>query len=94
MGFGSSPQPVQPPVSNAGGFSFGAPSQPAPSFTQPPQPQPAVDFGFGFGSGPTSQPAPKASVAQSGFVPIVNNNPNKILAYDNTHIQVWIDCVK
>jgi len=29
-----------------------------------------------------------------GFQPIVNNNPNKILAYENNHLQIWMDCTK
>jgi AP-1 complex subunit gamma-1 len=31
---------------------------------------------------------------QPTFQPIVNNNPNKILGYENAHLQIWMDCIK
>ena len=46
-------------------------------------------------AGGTQSAAPVAKTAgQSGFVPIVNTNPNKILAYENQHMQIWMDCIK
>jgi hypothetical protein len=94
MGFGFSNTPSNPPP-NQGGFNFGAPI-PQNNFNQPPQQQ---SNNFGFNSVGSQQPAQQPQttvVAQStlGFQPIVNNNPNKILAYDNTHLQIWIDCIK
>lgn len=41
---------------------------------------------------PTPQVAKPAVV--SGFQPITNTNPNKILAYQNDHVQIWMDCIK
>ena len=96
MGFGftnppSNPQPVQ------GGFSFnqGGFNQPPPQAPQAPQ----NNFGFNLlgNTQPQTQPQsqPSAQVAaNTGFQPIVNNNPNKILAYDNPQMQIWIDCIK
>lgn len=96
MGFGfstgpSNPTPVQPPVQTGFNFGIGS-SQPQP--VQAPQPQ-NNNFGFNLlGSQPTSV-QPQAPTSQtSTFQPIVNNNPNKILAYDNSHLQIWIDCIK
>ena len=106
MGFGfdapSQPPPqTQPPPQNtgfSGGFSFdSSPSQP-PTYQQPKPPasQPQNDFGFdvlGGGSAPQpSKPAPQAPT--SGFQPITNTNPNKIMAYENQHVQIWMDCIK
>ena len=31
---------------------------------------------------------------QAGFQPISNTNPNKIMAYENQHVQIWMDCIK
>lgn len=46
--------------------------------------------------GTSSQPQPQPKPAQqaSGFVPITNTNPNKILAYESPHLQMWMDCIK
>lgn len=99
MGFGftsqpSNPQPVQ------GGFNFNQGG-----FNSPPQPQtqppPVAQNNFGFSllgntqpqTQPQTQQQPQVS-ATTGFQPIVNNNPNKILAYDNAQLQIWIDCIK
>lgn len=91
MGFGFAPNPSAPVAVNQGGFNFGQP-------TPPPQPQ-ANNFGFNLlgGSQPTQQVPQPVSIPPhntSGFQPIANNNPNKILAYDNAHLQIWIDCIK
>jgi hypothetical protein len=99
MGFGFTNPPSNPPP-NQGGFNFGVGS-PQAGFNQPqqpPQPQPNNNnFGFNLlGNSQPAQQAPTSLPAQStlGFQPIVNNNPNKILAYDNAHLQIWIDCIK
>ena len=93
MGFGFSTQPNNPPQ-NQGGFNFN-PTQN--------QPQPPSNNLGGFNLlGSTQQvqqqaPQPPVTLPQqtsTGFQPIINNNPNKILAYDNTHLQIWIDCIK
>lgn len=97
MGFGiSSPQPPQPvsqPVNL--GFNFGAPSTPVVS--QPPQTQPQNNFGgmnlLGNSPQPTISQQPALS-SNTGFKPIINTNPNKFLAYENQHIQIWMDCIK
>jgi hypothetical protein len=93
MGFGFAPTPSPPVAVNQGGFNFG---QPTP---QPPQPQVNNNFGFNLLGGSQSAqqaPQPVSLPAQntSAFQPIINNNPNKILAYDNSHLQIWIDCIK
>jgi hypothetical protein len=97
MGFGFSNPPSNPPPNQ--GFSFGAPI-PQNNFNQPPQQQ-SNNLGFSLlGSQqpvqqPAQQPQPPVVVQSTiGFQPIVNNNPNKILAYDNNHLQIWIDCIK
>jgi hypothetical protein len=91
MGFGiQSPPPQQVPQNN-GGFNFGVPSQPQPV------PQPPAQNNFGFSLLGESQPVKPVNVQSNpigGFQPIVNNNPNKILAYDNQHVQIWMDCIK
>lgn len=104
MGFGfSSPtnppvNPVNPPQPNLGGFNFnnnfngGFGSQP----TQPPQPPQNNSGGFNL-LGNTSPSVPVVQPTQPStisFQPIINNNPNKILAYDNAHLQIWMDCIK
>ena len=92
MGFGTS-TPVTSPQPQ-GGFSFNNP--PANTFNQiPPQQQPQNNYGFNFSGGNNVQPTlPAQTQVATGFQPIVNTNPNKILAYDNQHIQIWMDCVK
>lgn len=98
MGFGiSSPQPVAPvsqPVNL--GFDFGAPSTPV--VPQPVQPQVQNNFGINLLGGtqqaPVSVPQPNLSQASNGFKPIINTNPNKFLAYENQHLQIWMDCIK
>ncbi len=94
MGFGFTSNPSPPVAVNQGGFNFGQTNPPL----QAPQPQ-NNNFGFNLlgGSQPVQQaPQPVSLPAQNttAFQPIVNNNPNKILAYDNTHLQIWIDCIK
>ena len=90
MGFGTAPQPVvQPP-------------QPVAQPVAQPVSAPAQNIGFDFG-GP-SVPAPVGGLGssvppvkpqvQTGFVPINNTNPNKIMAYENQHVQIWMDCIK
>jgi len=97
FGFSTGPSNPSPPVQSTAqtGFNFGlGPSQP--QTVQAPQPQPQNNnFGFNLlGSQSTSvQPVTQTTQA-STFQPIVNNNPNKILAYDNNHLQIWIDCIK
>jgi len=92
MGFGisTSPQPVaQSP--NVGGFNFGAPTVP----TQVPPTNPQGNFGFNLLG--TNSPATQTTVPSSsntGFQPIANTNPNKILGYENQHLQIWMDCIK
>lgn len=104
MGFGfNAPPSNPPPVQNPAGFGFNLTS-PQTGFNAPQPQPPANNFGFNLlgGTQPAqTQPAqvnqPQVSLAGSssiGFQPIVNNNPNKILAYDNQHIQIWIDCIK
>jgi len=78
--------------------SFQQPAQQTPfSFQQqPPQNQGGFDFNLLGSSQPqsnVSNPPPQVNNS-SGFQPIVNNNPNKILAYENTHLQIWMDCIK
>jgi len=98
MGFGTS-APVTPPQPQ-GGFSFNNP--PANTFNQiPPQQPPQNNFGFNLLGGTNVQPPqppqstlPAQTQVAIGFQPIVNTNPNKILAYDNQHIQIWMDCIK
>ncbi len=94
MGFGFSTPPNNPPPQNlGGGFSFNPPQN---------QPQPPTNNLGGFNllgsTQPVQQQAPQPPVTlpqqSTGFQPIINNNPNKILAYDNTHLQIWIDCIK
>jgi hypothetical protein len=93
MGFGFSTPPNNPPPQNLGGFSFNQPQN---------QPQPPTNNLGGFNllgsTQPVQQQAPQPPVTlpqqTAGFQPIINNNPNKILAYDNTHLQIWIDCIK
>lgn len=95
MGFGfpsaPQPQPNQTPAANIGGFSFDT----TPQVVQPApvaQPQAQVNLGFDMMGAPTPQVAKPAVV--SGFQPITNTNPNKILAYQNDHVQIWMDCIK
>lgn len=102
MGFGFSAPPSNPPPTQ-GGFNFGAPN-PQSGFSQPQSQSPASNnFGFNLlgNTQQVQQPVQQAPQATSlpaqstlGFQPIVNNNPNKILAYDNAHLQIWIDCIK
>jgi hypothetical protein len=97
MGFGiSSPQPVTPvsqPVNL--GFDFGAPSTPL----VPPTVQTQVQNSFGINLLGGNQQAPvtvQTTQPQTtgGFKPIINTNPNKFLAYENQHLQIWMDCIK
>jgi hypothetical protein len=97
MGFGfstgpSNPSPpAQPPAQT--GFNFGLGS-PQPQPVQSPQPQ-NNNFGFNLMGAQSISVQPPAQTPQtSTFQPLVNNNPNKILAYDNNHLQIWIDCIK
>ena len=98
MGFGiSSPQPVAPvsqPVNL--GFDFGAPSTPV--VPQPVQAQVQNNFGINLLGGtqqvPVSVPQPTLPQGSNGFKPIINTNPNKFLAYENQHLQIWMDCIK
>ena len=90
MGFGFNSPPSNPQPQNLGGLNL----NPSPPFQ--PQPQPNLGFNM-LGNQPVQpQTQPTATLPQNtmGFQPIVNNNPNKILAYDNTHLQIWIDCIK
>jgi hypothetical protein len=83
MGFGFNSPPSNPAPQNTGGFSFN------------PQPQPAANIGFNMVGNEGVKPQPVSlPSSQQGFQPITNNNPNKILAYDNAHLQIWIDCIK
>jgi hypothetical protein len=102
MGFGVGPSPQ---TTNLGGFGF----NPTPVNTNiATQQSPQTGFGYnllGSSATGTSNPPPPPSLSQSvpvpptqsvvtGFQPIINNNPNKILAYENQHIQIWMDCIK
>lgn len=96
MGFGiSSPQTVETvshPVNL--GFNFGAPTTTVVPQIQPPQPQ--TNFGMNL-LGNSSQPTvlqQSALSSNTGFKPIINTNPNKFLAYENQHLQIWMDCIK
>jgi len=97
MGFATNP--VTSPQSQ-GGLSFNNP--PANTFNQIPLQQPPQNnFGFNLLGVNSVQPTqsvqptlPVQTQVAIGFQPIVNTNPNKILAYDNQHIQIWMDCVK
>lgn len=97
MGFGfstgpSNPTPSVQPTAQTG-FNFGLGS-PQPQPVQAPQPQ-NNNFGFNLLGSQTTSVQPPAQTSQvATFQPIVNNNPNKILAYDNSHLQIWIDCIK
>ena len=98
MGFGFSSGPSQPPSSqtnppaSTGGFSFDH-STPQQAPSQPPA-QNNNNLGFDM-MGTSSQPSqPKPAQQTSGFVPITNTNPNKILAYESPHLQMWMDCIK
>lgn len=89
MGFGFNNPPSNPPPAQ-GGFNFNQSG-----FNQPPQPPQVPQNNFGFNLLGNTQPQPQPQVAaNTGFQPIVNNNPNKILAYDNPQMQIWIDCIK
>jgi hypothetical protein len=102
MGFGFAQVPSHPPqvpTQAPGGFLFD--SSPNSSPTYPPQPSnptpPQNSFGFDLmGTGSSQQaPKPPASSQQfEGFTPISNTNPNKIMAYENQHVQIWMDCEK
>lgn len=81
------------------------PPQPSFSFgsgpTNPPPVPAQNNFGINLLGGqttlqPTNVPAitPVNTGLGSGFKPIVNTNPNKFLAYQNQHLQIWIDCIK
>ena len=77
-------------LSNNSGFSA--------TTQQTPPPQNTNNFGFNLlGSNQPPVQAPIQQVQQntsSSFQPIINNNPNKILAYENQHLQIWMDCIK
>ena len=96
MGFGSGPSqppPQQQQNNNSFGFDFGGPSQPQQTLSQPPNNIQKANStgGFNFDSTP-SQPQ-KVQSNTSGFVPITNTNPNKIMGYENQHLQIWFDCI-
>eukprot|EP00178_Gracilaria_changii_P020247 TRINITY_DN5880_c0_g1_i1.p1 TRINITY_DN5880_c0_g1~~TRINITY_DN5880_c0_g1_i1.p1 ORF type:complete len:170 (-),score=25.56 TRINITY_DN5880_c0_g1_i1:291-800(-) len=106
MGFSfDNPQPQQntPPQSPglSSGFSFDSSPAQSPTYQQPKQPQQhqqpqGNNFGFDLMGG-NDQPAPavnKPPQANTGFTPIQNTNPNKIMAYENQHVQIWMDCIK
>lgn len=96
MGFGISPsQPVSQPASQPVnlGFNFGAPSTPV--VPQPAQTQPQNNFGLNLlGNNPQSPATTQPAQSNTGFKPIINTNPNKFLAYENQHLQIWMDCIK
>jgi hypothetical protein len=110
MGFGfDAPPPSQPPPQQTtppqspglgGGFSFDSSPAQSPTYQQPkpPAPQPQNNnFGFDILGGDQSAPQankPPSSQVTSGFQPITNTNPNKVLAYENQHVQIWMDCIK
>ena len=85
------PQPAKTDLMGVDLMGFGQPTQPPQPVAQPVmQPPPAQNIGFDFGPGPSapvgglgsSQPVPaQVVIPQSGFVPISNTNPNKIMAY-------------
>lgn len=82
LGFGGNqPQPIQKNNQNLGGFSF---DQPQP--VKPPQSNNNLG-GFSFDSSPVAPPAQTVNAQKA-------NNPNKFLAYDNQHLQIWMNCVK
>jgi len=104
MGFGfDAPSPSQPPPQQhtypqspglSGGFSFDSSLAQSPTYQQPQPPasQPQNNFGFDMMGNESANkpPAPQAT----GFQPITNTNPNKIMAYENQHVQIWMDCIK
>ena len=110
MGFGfDAPPPSQPPPQQStppqspgigGGFSFDSSSSQSPTYNQQPKPpasQPQNNnFGFDImGGDQSAPPVNKAPSSQaSGFQPITNTNPNKVMAYENQHVQIWMDCIK
>lgn len=99
MGFGivsPQPQPVQTNnLAGIGGFNFGGPSAPVIQPQSAPVNSPQNNFGFNLlGSGPTVPASQPAANQLQGFQPITNTNPNKILAYENQHLQIWMDCIK
>ena len=91
-------------LSNNGGFNQNPPQnvQPVQMPQQQQQQQQQNNGGFGLNllgtstqqQQPQSQPAQFNNNNSTGFQPIINNNPNKILAYDNSHLQIWMDCTK
>lgn len=98
MGFGGSStqthtQPNQPPQSAGFGFDFGTPPQSTPSVPATSAPQ-NNNLGFNFGTSTPPVIQSSSSQQSSGFQPITNTNPNKILAYENQHVQIWMDCIK
>jgi len=108
LGFGNTqPTAVQPHTGgdllgfgNSNPSSFGQGGQGGFSFDSPPSnPPPSQNFGFNLMGSNQGQSPPIIQTAttlqsQLSFVPIINNNPNKILAYENTHMQIWMDCIK
>lgn len=95
-------------LSNNGGFNSNnppnnqIPQQQQPYQQQPyqQQPQQQNNGGFGLNLLGSNQPQPAVTIPpaqlnnSTGFQPVINNNPNKILAYDNSHLQIWMDCIK
>jgi len=84
MGFGTSTppaltQPSQPPQPAGFGFGFGGPPQPTTTVPATSAPQ-NNNIGFNFGTSAPSAVQPP-SQQSSGFQPITNTNPNKILGY-------------
>ena len=95
MGFGFSSGPSQPNQSapQNQGFGFGNQNNNQPQVNQPP-PQNNNNLGFDmFGGGQSQPPQPKPQVT-TGFQPIQNTDPNKIMAYQNQHLQIWMNCTK
>jgi hypothetical protein len=102
LGFGTSnTQPQQPIISNKsnGGFNLlgedflgmGS-NQPV---QQPVNVNPPQSTGFDF-----NQPQPQNQGFSWGVQPQKTEvsqpqqNPNKFLAYENSHIQIWMNCIK
>lgn len=97
MGFGSGPsQPQQPQQQNNNnnfGFDFGGSSQPQNNAPPPSNIQKTNSTGgFSFDSTPAPQQGQKTQ-STAGFTPITNTNPNKVMGYENQHLQIWFDCI-
>ena len=102
MGFGfssGSSQPTTQPSANQGGFGFGAPNnnnqpQAVSQVNQPPPQNNNNNLGFDMFGGGSSQPVQPKPQVTTGFQPIQNTDPNKIMAYENQHLQIWMNCIK